>query len=75
MTIELKPEQERMIREHMASEQFHSVDEVLTTALASLPHDLRFDPQKPPGRCPADARIWGTTSPLPPRTGHTPVLA
>ena len=43
MTIELKPEQERIIREHLASGQFHSVDEVLATALAALPHDRRFD--------------------------------
>ncbi len=43
MTIELKPEQERMIREHLASGQFHSVDDVLTTALANLPQDRRFD--------------------------------
>ena len=43
MTIELKPEQERIIREHLASGLYGSVDEVLTTALASLPHDRRFD--------------------------------
>ena len=38
MTIELKPEQERMIQEQLASGQFKSVDEVLTTALSRLPH-------------------------------------
>jgi len=43
VTIELKPEQERIIQEQLASGHFKSVDEVLTTALASLPHDRRFD--------------------------------
>lgn len=43
MTIELKPEQERIIREQLASGQFQSVDEVLDSALASLPYDPRFD--------------------------------
>jgi putative addiction module CopG family antidote len=43
VTIELKPEQERIIRQQLASGHFKSVDEVLTTALASLPHDRRFD--------------------------------
>ena len=38
MTIELKPEQEQMIQEQLASGQFKSVDEVLTTALSRLPH-------------------------------------
>jgi Arc/MetJ-type ribon-helix-helix transcriptional regulator len=37
MTIELNPEQERMIQERLASGQFKSVDEVLTTALSQLP--------------------------------------
>ena len=43
MTIELKPEQERIIQQQLASGHFKSIDEVLTTALASLPHDRRFD--------------------------------
>ncbi|MBZ5625986.1 MAG: hypothetical protein LAQ69_45955 [Acidobacteriia bacterium] len=43
MTIELKPEQERIIQQQLANGHFKSVDEVLTTALASLPHDRRFD--------------------------------
>jgi Arc/MetJ-type ribon-helix-helix transcriptional regulator len=43
VTIELKPEQERIIRQQLASGQFESVDELLTTALASLPRDCRFD--------------------------------
>jgi Arc/MetJ-type ribon-helix-helix transcriptional regulator len=43
MTIDLKPEQERIIQEQLASGQFKSVDEVPATALASLPHDRRFD--------------------------------
>jgi Arc/MetJ-type ribon-helix-helix transcriptional regulator len=37
VTIELKPEQEQIIRQQIASGQFKSVDEVLSTALASLP--------------------------------------
>jgi Arc/MetJ-type ribon-helix-helix transcriptional regulator len=41
MTVELKPEQERMIQEHLARGQFKSVDEVLTTALSRLPHKRR----------------------------------
>ena len=44
MTVDLKPEQERMIREQLASGQFRSVDEVLTTALARLPHKRRSNP-------------------------------
>ena len=43
MIIELKPEQERIIQEQLASGHFKSVEEVLTTALANLPHDRRFD--------------------------------
>jgi hypothetical protein len=31
MALEFKPEQERMIQEHLASGQFKSVDEALTT--------------------------------------------
>jgi Arc/MetJ-type ribon-helix-helix transcriptional regulator len=38
MTIELKPEQEQIIREQLASGHFKSVDEVLTAALGRLPH-------------------------------------
>jgi Arc/MetJ-type ribon-helix-helix transcriptional regulator len=41
MTVDLKPEQERIIREQLATGQFRSVDEVLTTALSRLPHKLR----------------------------------
>lgn len=43
MTVELKPEQERMIQEQLASGKFNSVDEVLTTALASLPRERSFE--------------------------------
>jgi putative addiction module CopG family antidote len=43
VTIELKPEQERIIQQQLASGHFKSVDEVLDTALASLPRDRRFD--------------------------------
>ena len=43
MTIELKPEQEQIIQQQLASGNFTSVDEVLATALASLPRDRRFD--------------------------------
>ena len=38
MTVELKPEQERMIEQQLAGGRFKSVDEVLTTALSLLPH-------------------------------------
>jgi Arc/MetJ-type ribon-helix-helix transcriptional regulator len=41
MTIELKPEQERVIRQQLASGHFKSVDEVLATALARLPYRPR----------------------------------
>ena len=41
MTVELKPEQERLIQEQLASGQFKSVDEVLTAALCRLPHQDR----------------------------------
>jgi Arc/MetJ-type ribon-helix-helix transcriptional regulator len=41
MTIELKPEQERIIQEQLASGHFKSVDEVLTAALCRLPHHER----------------------------------
>ena len=43
MTIELKPEQERIIQRQLASGVYSSVEEVLDTALASLPNDHRFD--------------------------------
>lgn len=43
MTIELKPEQEQIIRQQLASGLYGSVEEVLDTALASLPNDARFD--------------------------------
>ena len=41
--MELKPEHEQIIRQQLAGGHFTSVDEVLTTALASLPRDRRFD--------------------------------
>ena len=43
MTIELKPEQEQIIRQQLARGLYRSVEEVLDTALASLPNDARFD--------------------------------
>ena len=43
MTIELKPEQEQIIQQQLASGHFKSIDEVLATALASLPDFRRFD--------------------------------
>jgi putative addiction module CopG family antidote len=45
MTVELKPEQQRMIQEQLASGQFKSVDEVLTAALGRLPHQERRSDQ------------------------------
>ncbi len=44
MTIRLKPDQERIINEQLASGFYHSVDEVLDTALSKLPHDAQPDP-------------------------------
>jgi Arc/MetJ-type ribon-helix-helix transcriptional regulator len=37
MTVNLKPEQEQIIQEHLASGLFKSVDEVLAAALGRLP--------------------------------------
>jgi Arc/MetJ-type ribon-helix-helix transcriptional regulator len=45
VTIDLKPEQEQIIRQQLASGLYGSVEEVLDTALASLPNDARFDPK------------------------------
>jgi Arc/MetJ-type ribon-helix-helix transcriptional regulator len=41
--IELKPEQEQIIQRQLDSGLYGSVEEVLDTALASLPRDHRFD--------------------------------
>lgn len=41
MTVELKPELERIIQEQLASGQFSSVEEVLSTALSRLPQARR----------------------------------
>ena len=49
MTIELRPDQERIIREQLATGRYHSVDEVLDSALSKLPHSARFDPAAPSG--------------------------
>jgi Arc/MetJ-type ribon-helix-helix transcriptional regulator len=43
VTIELKPEHARIIQQQLASGLYGSVDELLDTALASLPRDRRFD--------------------------------
>jgi len=43
VTIELKPKQEQIIQQQLASGLYGSVDEVLDTALAGLPQDHRFD--------------------------------
>jgi Arc/MetJ-type ribon-helix-helix transcriptional regulator len=43
MTIELKPEQERIIQQQLDSGHFRSVEEVLSTALASLPEVHAID--------------------------------
>ena len=44
MTLELNSEQEQIIREHLASGQFASIDEVLSTALAGLSQPKNFQP-------------------------------
>jgi putative addiction module CopG family antidote len=41
MTVELKPEQEQIIQQQLASGLYGSVDEVLTAALGRLPHHER----------------------------------
>jgi Arc/MetJ-type ribon-helix-helix transcriptional regulator len=41
VTIELKPEQERIIQEQLATGRFRSVDEVLDTALSKLHQEER----------------------------------
>jgi Arc/MetJ-type ribon-helix-helix transcriptional regulator len=43
MTVELKPEQERIIREQIDRGAYKSVEEVLTTALSKLDDDTRFE--------------------------------
>jgi len=43
MTIELKPEQERLLHEHLATGLFRSIDDLLTAALSNLPRNGRFD--------------------------------
>jgi hypothetical protein len=45
VTIELKPQQEQIIREQLARGLCSSVEEVLDTALASLAQDGRFNPE------------------------------
>ena len=48
MTITLKPEHERIIREEIQSGHFHSPDEVLDHALAALrERDHQAKPAKP----------------------------
>jgi Arc/MetJ-type ribon-helix-helix transcriptional regulator len=49
MTIELKPEQERIIQEEIRNSHFRSADEVLDHALAALREknsSLKSEPQK-----------------------------
>jgi Arc/MetJ-type ribon-helix-helix transcriptional regulator len=41
VTIELKPEQERIIVEQLASGHYRSAEEVISTALARLPYQRR----------------------------------
>jgi hypothetical protein len=47
VTIELKPELEQIVRQQLATGRFKSVDEVLATALASLPSACNSDPESP----------------------------
>jgi Arc/MetJ-type ribon-helix-helix transcriptional regulator len=50
MTIELKPEQERIIREEITNGHFRNADEVLDHALAALLEkncSLKSEPKKP----------------------------
>ncbi len=41
--MELKPEQERIIREQIARGTYKSVEEVLSTALSKLDDEARFE--------------------------------
>jgi Arc/MetJ-type ribon-helix-helix transcriptional regulator len=43
MTIELKPEQERILREALREGRFGTVDEALDTALKSIASPIRGD--------------------------------
>ena len=47
MTIQLKPEQERIIQEEIQSGHFHSADEVLDHALAALREKMPQASRKP----------------------------
>ena len=50
MTIELKPEQERIIREEIRNGHFRSADEILDHALAALLEknsSLKSEPKRP----------------------------
>jgi len=47
MTIQLKPEQERIIREEIQCGHFHSADEVLDHALTALREKVPRVPRKP----------------------------
>ena len=53
MTIELRPDQERIIREQLATGRYRSVDEVLDTALSKLPDEAQSHPG---ARCDAARR-------------------
>jgi Arc/MetJ-type ribon-helix-helix transcriptional regulator len=44
MIIELKPNQEKIIREQLASGRYRSVDDVVDTALSKLTRDEQHDP-------------------------------
>ena len=50
MTIELKPEDEKLIEEKLRSGAFRSVDEVIHRALVSLPTPEPVSPQPRPPR-------------------------
>ena len=47
MTVQLKPEQERIIQEEIQSGHFHSADEVLDHALAALREKIPRSDRKP----------------------------
>jgi len=49
MTIELRPDQEKIIREQLATGRYRSVDEVLDSALSKLPHDAHSESDAPSG--------------------------
>jgi len=69
MTIELKPEQERILQEALRQGRFHSVEEALDEALHSIATSKVVRPAFSPAERAAAFRSWAESHP---RT--TPIL-